>query len=355
MGNFCNCFIPVRIEPYILPKLINCSNSYIIYFKTKNIHDEDYDFEISYPNEVRRRKEDKTDRKSSKSSLLNSPRRRSFEPCYNQFSDDDEQSINKSIFTISSPMSPETGLLLERSISLRDPLLDTIELSYKQMNEWSKRRRQLKIWSLTERCSSSSSSSIIREENECSTSLLMIDDLKKEALSLTESFDSGCFTSGSSSLVDLSNPITTTSSSSYLIIEQQKPLIRRRKSVFNYLFDFSDSIRDVLFEWPLFYARKLAEMSQFIAKPTGNMLAYRPIRTVRMNKDKSLESATTSSHLIVDKPLSIMSLLSKINLFNMFQAATTTVKSVISSTSPLSTGFNPLREFFLRLFDINFY
>lgn len=333
MGNFCNCFIP-----------------------TKNIHDEDYDFEISYPNEVRRRKEDKTDRKSSQSSLLDSQRRRSFEPCYNQFSDDDEQSINKSIFTISSPMSsPETGLLLERSIALRDPLLDTIELSYKQMNEWSKRRRQLKIWSLTERCSSSSSSSIIREENECSTSLLMIDDLKKEALSLTESFDSGCFTSGSSSLVDLSNPITTTSSSSYLIIEQQKPLIPRRKSVFNYLFDFSDSIRDVLFEWPLFYARKLTEMSQFIAKPTGNMLAYRPIRTARMNKETSLESATTSSHLTVDKPLSIMGLLSKINLFNMFQAATTTVKSVVSSTSPLTTGFNPLREFFLRLFDINFY
>lgn len=333
-------------------------------------------------------------------------RRHSCETCYSNSSSSSEKrmsllSTHDDLFTISS-QSPLSAYSSGYYSNANSSLLDSCEMTQQQ--------ETTRIWSLRPENLLNHSKFLfspllptiktrvdfISEEDSSSTSstLLLIEDevnKKIDVISMTESFDSGFGGNSSSSAVVIDMVSSPTSScvnlaainpvnTNYLVIEQTKP-----RSLFHYLFDLSHLIRDALFEWPTTYVRKLKE--NLVSLGSNNRQAsikWRPFssssssslsKRVRQcaQKINNKTSNNTQSN-VIDKPLGIMGLLSKLNLFNLVEtfnifnlfrstvtaaATNSAVKSSSSSTSASSSsfpyGYNPLRDFLLRLFDINFF
>lgn len=262
------------------------------------------------------------------------------------------------------------------------------------------RRGKLSINLISEESSGVSSSS-----SSSSSLYHIVDDIKSSKLdveSMTESFDSGFGCSGSSSSeataittaktgscstissIDMSTPLnsqqlfiqptmgasTATTTSSYMVVAQQAANINKPKSLFRYLFDLSHLIRDALFEWPTTY---LTALKQNLTDPTSRRRAaieWQSSKKKRAATRKLLfedvESQKQPQLNAIDKPLGIMGLLSKLslfnivdafNIFNFFRPTVTATATAFATTNNKSTsfGYNPLRDFFLRLFDINFF
>lgn len=336
-------------------------------------------------------------------------RRHSCETCYSNSSSSSGDkrmsllSTHDDIFTISS-QSPLSAYSSGYYSNANSSLLDSCEMQQQQQECATKTR----IWSLRpdsllhhSKClfspllpSIKTRVDFISEEDSSSTStLLLIEDevsKKIDVISMTESFDSGFGGgSGGSVVIDMvssptsscSNLSAATHSANYLVVEQTKP-----RSLFHYLFDLSHLIRDALFEWPTTYVRKLKE--NLVSLGSHNRQAsikWRPFsrssqsssslsKRVRQCAQNINSKNNSTQSNVIDKPIGIMGLLSKLNLFslvetfnifNLFRstvtsaAANSAMKSSSSTTASASSsfpyGYNPLRDFLLRLFDINFF
>lgn len=321
--------------------------------KAKNI-DEDSEYDSKPSKEVPRSK----NRAENNYEMVYAHKRYSYESC-----EDRRESIGDDIFTVSNSFpSPVRNQDAESSGQMCGyGFLNSIESNFKLYATAAvENQRRTRIWSLRPDSFLHSSTSLtpkhIRinftsEPDECivssSCSSLLLDD-KKEQFSISESFDSGFI--GSGVTIDMSSPSSPVDvfSQAYVVIEQTSA----RKSVFHYLFDLSTLIRDALFEWPADYVRRL---KQSVSKLTGRGHALK-WRANRPTKEDEVPIVVVQSNdcrtNIVDKPFSIMGLLSKFNLFNLFRAAAVLPNSQ-SSQSTVLFGFNPLRDL-LHLLNINF-
>lgn len=330
MGNLCNCFLPA-----------------------KNI-EEDAEFDYSKPSkEVPRSKT----RNENNYEMIYGHKRYSYESC-----EDRRESIRDDVFTISNSFpSPIRNADAETSGKMYEyGFLNSIESNFKlyATSAAVQNQRRTRIWSLRPDSFLHSSTSLtpkhIRinftsERDECmvssSCSSLLLDD-KKEQFSISESFDSGFISSGVA--IEMCSPPSPVNvfSQAYVVIEQTNT----RKSVFHYLFDLSTLIRDALFEWPADYVRRI---KQSVSKLTGHRGALKWRAAKRPTKEDQVPIVMAHSNdfqtNIVDKPFSIMGLLSKFNLFNLFRVAAV----LPNSQSTVLFGFNPLRDL-LNLLNINF-
>lgn len=299
-------------------------------------------------------------------------RRQSYESCYYQpnpqkspisriFQEDAE------IFTISSTSSPVYN---NNQALAKLNFLDSIELSMRPLYQKPVAHRKLRQPSSSllkppsnliansnffdSSLSSSTSSglftmSTLDLHEETDTCSLILDDKKDYQNCMISSFDSG-FTS-----IDMSDIVKSTDTqvattkpfnTSYLVMIQ--PSKTGRQSMFKYLFDLSDMIKDTFFQWSGNYLGRIKQtvISYVFTSGNQNMLGFK----TNVTKSTTINDNNMPSNMI-DKPFSIMSLLGKLNIFNLFRGKTTEN----DSHQPNCVGFTPLRQFFLRLFDINFF
>ena len=333
----------------------------------KNV-DEDYEFGNDYEQEKRRRR--LTDNDIQFDSIF-SHRPKSYEPCYYQQQEKQQQQtpigrlvfqdeIGPGIFTISSTSSPVVFTHNESLVKSTD-FLDSIEMpSVKRHQQQSRKPKKLSSLlrpsnyfdSSSPSLSTSVFTSIKLDESgeESDTCSLLLSGRK-------ESDDSGYhgFTSidlvslPQSSSITSNQQVVATTTTSYLVMIQ--PNKQNGQSIFRYLFDLSHLVKDTFFKLSASYLTRIKQkLVSYVVETTA---AFSNRRHENMLSFKSATKTTPSNSM--DMPFSIMSLLSKLNIFNLFRTTRINNKTDMSSTAPHLVKFSPLRQFFLRLFDINFF
>lgn len=126
-------------------------------------------------------------------------------------------------------------------------------------------------------------------------------------------------------------------------------------SLFRYLVDLGSLVTESFLKWSALSACKLKQsfISHLYAASVTNSSDRLTIAYNYTSRVNTRRNQTT--RLVVQKPFSLFGLLSKLNVFNLFSKANS--PSTSSTSSSTSTKFytqSPLRQFFLRLFDINF-